>query len=240
MARARARTDRRVARVLCAADPRGSTSAIEALGRVAAERDVQAIAIVGELGAEGDRADSYRAVFRALGETGLPAYWVPGASDAPVVEYLREAYNIEVVYPFLRGVHGTGAYAPDGHVVFAGLGGHISDDPDHEREEQSRLSYPRWEPEYRLKLVRELEEHQLVLLFATPPMHKGRGVPGSEVLTELIATERPRLVVCGGPRTTELIGRTNVVAPGSLADGHYAFAELYGHEVELAELAPAA
>jgi Icc-related predicted phosphoesterase len=219
--------------VLCAADPGGASGALDVLLEAAASEDVHAIALVGDLG---DGAESLRTLFKTLMRSGLPAYWVPGPGDAPVVDYLREASNIELVAPLLRGVHGTFAYAPDSHVLFAGFGGEVSDDPGAPREELERLSYPRWEPEYRLKLVREVEEHQLVLLFATPPVHKGLGTQGSDVLAELVSTYRPRLVVCGGERATELLGRTPVVAPGSLRDGHYAIADLHSHEVRLEQL----
>jgi hypothetical protein len=146
---------------------------------------------------------------------------VPGPGDAPVDHYLREAYNVEVVFPLLRGLHGTMAFAP-GHVLFAGFGGEVSDDPDAARDETTRLSYPRWEPEYRLKLVHELAEHQLVVLLATPPAHKGHGTTGSEALAELVGSHRPRVVVCGGERRSETLGRSLVVSPGPLDDGHYA------------------
>jgi Icc-related predicted phosphoesterase len=106
-------------------------------------------------------------------------------------------------------------------------------------DELERLRYPRWEPEYRLKLLHELDEHQLVLLFATPPAHKGLGLDGSEVLAELITTYRPRLVVSGGVRGSEWLGRTLVVAPGELADGHYAVADLHAREAELEAFATA-
>jgi Icc-related predicted phosphoesterase len=226
---------RRVTRVLCAADPRGSAEALDALGAVVEEHDVQALCVVGDLSGETDGVEGYRSVFHALGNIGLPAFWVPGPDDAPITDYLREAYNMEVVHPFLHGVHGTAAFA-DGHVLFAGFGGEVSDDPDAERDEVSRLSYPRWEPEYRLKIIRELDEHQLALLFSTPPAHKRLGTPGSEGLTELVGTFRPRLVVCGGERMTERIGRSLVVAPGSLDDGHYAIADLHAREAETLEL----
>jgi Icc-related predicted phosphoesterase len=229
----------RVTRVLCAADPRGSEAAVRRLRETAADRGVHAIALVGDLGGGADRRQSYRTVFRALAGDGIPAYWVPGPGDAPVGDYLREAHSVEVVTPLVRGVHGTAAFAP-GYLVVAGLGGAIDDDPDSPREEVERLAYPRWEAEYRLKLLAELGEHERLLVFATPPAHKGRGIPGSEAVAELIGTWRPRLAVCGGPRETATIGRTLVVAPGSLAGGQYAVADLHSHDVELGELVVAA
>jgi uncharacterized protein len=228
----------RLTRVLCAADPRGSEAAIEALLRAAEDLDVQAIALVGDLAGSGeDRAAEYRSVFRALGRAGHHTYWVPGAADAPVYEYLREAHNIEVVYPFLRGVHGTAAFAP-GTVLVAGFGGEVDDDPAGPRDELRRLRYPRWEVEYRLKLLQhELSEHeQLILLFSTPPAHKGLGTGGSEALAQLAVTYRARLVVCGGGRGAMMLGRTLVVAPGCLADGSYAVADLHARTAELSEL----
>jgi uncharacterized protein len=228
----------RVTRVLCVGDPRGDGAAVQRLQNVVGEQDVQAIAVVGDLSAGGEK-DGYRAVFNALGTMGLPTFWVPGPNDAPVDRYLREAYNMEVVFPFLHGVHGTVAFA-DGHVLFAGMGGEIDDHPDAERDEQGRLRYPRWEAEYRLKLIRELDEHQIVMTFWNPPEHKGTGRSGSEAVTELVATYRPRLVVCdggAGGAGSELIGRSVVAFPGSLADGgHYAIADLHSGDVELLTL----
>lgn len=228
---------KRVTRVLCAAGPRGSAEAVARLLEAAGELDVQAVAVVGDLSGGPDRAADYRALFQTLGRAGRPAYWVPGPADAPIEDYLREAQNIEVTFPFVRGVHGTAAFAPDGHIVFAGFGGHVSDDPAEPREELQALRYPRWEPEYRLKVRRELHEHQLVLLLSTPPAHKGLGTAGSEELAELVNTHRPRLVVCGGERGAEMLGTSLVVAPGSLADGRYAVADLHAKEAELGELA---
>jgi Icc-related predicted phosphoesterase len=228
----------RLTRLVCAADPSGSTSAIAALVEAADHHDAQAIAVVGDLGARDDGPGGYRAVFRALAERGRPAFWVPGPGDAPLGSYLREAHNIEVVFPDVHGVHGTAAVAP-GDVVVAGLGGEISDDPDDQRDEVDRLRYPRWEAEYRLKILRELPEHERVLLFHTHPAHKGLGTEGSEAVAELVGTFRPRLAVCGGERASEMLGRSLLVAPGSLRNGQYAVVDLQQREVELAELAAA-
>jgi uncharacterized protein len=232
-------TTPRITGVVCAADARGSGEAIERFLEATADRDIQAVVLVGNLSDGRGGAEGYRGPLGALGASGQPAYWVPGPADAPVTGYLREAYNMEVVHPLIHGVHGTAAFGPDQHVLFAGLGGEISDDPNHSRDELERLSYPRWEAEYRLKLLRELEEHQMVLVFWTQPSHKGLGAPGSELLAELVNSHRPRLVVCGGERRTSMLGRSLVVAPGSLHDGHYAVADLHTREVELEELATA-
>src|SRR4051812_26646084 len=228
----------RLSRVLCAADPLGSAEAVGALLRAADELDVQAIALVGDLSDGGDdRAAHYRSLFQGLGHAGHDAFWVPGPSDAPIAGYLREAYNVEVAYPFLHGVHGTAAFAA-GPVLVAGFGGDVDDDPGATRDELERLRYPRWEPEYRLKLVqRELGEHeQPILLFATPPAHKGLEAAGSEALAELAVTHRARLVVCGGERRSMMLGRTLVVAPGRLVDGCYAVADVHSRTAELSQL----
>jgi uncharacterized protein len=222
---------RRVNKLLALAGLHGD---IARLGQVldAEGTSVDAVAIVGDLAAPWSRQGIYREVFRLLGQVEKPTFWVPGTSDAPVRHYLQESSNIEVVYPLLHGVHGTFATAP-GHVVFAGFGGEIVDDPNTVRAEEALLRYPGWEAEYRLKLLSELDEHPAVLMFATAPAHKGLGDPGSEVVAELIKTYSPRIAIVGGddPKQEQL-GRSLVVCPGSLAQGDYALVELKGAKVE--------
>lgn len=89
----------RVTRVICAADARGSGEAVERLLEAAVERNAHAVSLVGDLSDGHGSPEGYRAVFGALGAGGLPAYWIPGPADAPVAHYLREAQNIEVVFP---------------------------------------------------------------------------------------------------------------------------------------------
>ena len=228
----------RLTTIICAADPAGSEEAAAGLIGAAEHHDAGAIAVVGNLGA-GNRPESLRAVLRALGRSGRPAYWVPGPGDAPVAAYLREAHNTEVVFGGVHGVHGTAALSPGSDVVVAGIGGDVSDSPEEPREEISGLRYPRWEAEYRLKILNELPELERILLFHSHPMHKGLGIEGSEAVAELIGTYRARIAVCGGERRTEMLGTTLVVAPGSARDGHYAVVDVQRREAELAELASA-
>jgi Icc-related predicted phosphoesterase len=195
-------------------------------------RSVDAVAIVGDLAAPWGPEGIYRDVFRLLGEAGKPAFWVPGMNDAPLHDFLIEAFNLEVVFPSLHVVHGTFANAP-GDLVFAGLGGEIVDDPDTVRAEEALLRYPGWEAEYRLRMLSELDEYPLVLLFATPPAHKGLGDPGSGVVAELIKTYSPRVAIVGGcVSKQERLGRSLVVCPGRLAGGDYAVVGLKDAAVE--------
>jgi Icc-related predicted phosphoesterase len=233
--------NRRTKRLLCIADPRGDAAAIAHVLEASRDRDVHGIAVAGDLAGAGAPPKARRAVFHALGESGLAAYWVPGAGDAPVRDYLREAHNMEVVLPLLHGLHGSAAFAPGAHLIVAGMGGAIDDDQAAPREEVGELRYPRWEAEYRLKVVRELGEHELALLFTTAPAHKGQHGAGSEALSELVNTHRPRPVVCGGLRGSQMLGHRLVVAPDSLAaDGCHAVADLQTREVELESVEPVA
>jgi Icc-related predicted phosphoesterase len=230
-------TSQHLNRILCAGQPGDTSDGAERILEAASAAGAEVIALVGDLAHD---PDGYRDLFRTLARARLPVYWVPGASDAPVDHYLKASYNIEVAFPTVRGLHGTAAFAPDTEVVFAGMGGEISDHRDSPREERSSLRYPRWEAAYRLKVLDLLDYNELVMLFATAPAHKGHDTPGSEAVAELVGTYRPRLVVCGGPRGVEILGRSLVVAPGSLTDGHYAVAEVHAGTAELAELSVAA
>jgi Icc-related predicted phosphoesterase len=227
----------RVNTILCVADPGGSQLATERLRAAADEHEPDAIAVVGDLSA-GGRADGYRPFLHALAATGLPAFWVPGRGDAPLDAYVREAHAVERAHPRLHGIHGTAALDPGGHLVFAGMGGEIDDDPAASRHEDDHLAYARVEAEYRLRLLDEFPEHDSVLLFWSPPARRGHRNGASATVEELIKTYRPRLGGSGGERRTETLGKQSlVVAPGSLREGHFAIADLGRHEVDLIDLA---
>jgi uncharacterized protein len=225
---------RAIRTVLVAGTIRGELDALQRMTGRARDMGVDAIAVVGDLGAAWSKADTYREVFRLLGESGRPTFWVPGPIDAPLSEHLREAYNMEIVFPKLHGVHGTAAQA-DGQLLFAGMGGEIVDDPDTKRNEEAMLRYPGWEVEYRFKILREFKERQKVFLFTTPPAHKGLHGPGSEVLAELVKTYNPRLVVVAQDGVAEMrIAKSLVVAPGRLDRDQYTLVDLRELSVELA------
>lgn len=232
---------RNVRKLLAVGGINGTLEPLEQLLTEVSEQPVDAIAVVGDLGAAGTKADVYRAIFTALGRGDIPTFWVPGPADAPLGDYLREAYNMETVFPHLHGVHGTAVDGP-GHILYAGMGGEIVDDPETVRVEESVLRYPAWEVEYRLKVIREFKEHPKVFLFTTRPAHKGLREPGSETLAELINTYRPRLVIVAGEGVTEeRLGKTLVVSPGRLDQGQYALIDLQDLSVDVGTLAtPAA
>jgi uncharacterized protein len=229
----RRRGSPRVHRILVIGDVRGASQQMDDLLQGLPEGSADTVVLVGDLAAPWDKPATYRAIFKALGAADLPAFWVPGPTDAPLREYLREAANIEVAYEHLHGVHGTVALAP-GQVLFAGLGGEIVDDPDTVRDEEAVVKYPGWEAEYRLKVIRELDEHERVLVFSTPPAHRESRTPGSETVKELIGTYRPRIAIVAGEEPSERhLGRTLVVTPGRFDQGRYALIDYHERSVEL-------
>ena len=225
-----------ITKIVASCEPRGQSEKVERLIQAAKEDGAQVLALLGDLGADGEIRE-YAGLLKAVGRAGLPAFYVPGPGDAPFGKYLKEAHNTEVVFASLHGVHGTFAFAP-GYLLFAGMGGEISDDPRHEREEMERLSYPGWEVEYWLKTLRELKDYKKVFLFGTPPAHKGLREGGSELLAELVKTYSPRLALTGGDVfRQERLGTSLVVAPGRLSEGGYALIDLSEGEVEAKTLA---
>jgi Icc-related predicted phosphoesterase len=220
-------------RIVASCEPRGQSYEVERLLEAAREDGAQALVLLGDIGA-GEEAREYAKVLRTVGrEAGVPAFYVPGPGDAPFGKYLREAHNTEVVFPTMHGVHGTFAFADGFHLLFAGMGGEVADDPRHEREERERLSYPGWEVEYWFKVLRETKDYQKVFLFHTPPTHKGLHEGGSEILAELVKTYAPRLVLTGGETFgQEYLGTSLVVAPGRLSEGGYALVDLHEREAQ--------
>jgi uncharacterized protein len=230
---------RNARRILAAAEPAGELGTLEGLLDQVDRTGAGAVALLGNLTGTGGRQEAHRALFKTLGPPRVQTFWVPGAQDAPLAGYLRESYNVEMVYPFLHGVHGSIAMSSD-HLLFAGMGGELVDDPDAEREERQALRYPAWEAEYRLKVLRELaHDYQKVFLFTTVPAHKGLQRPGSEILAELIKTYSPRVaLVAGGEGVRkEMLANTLVVFPGSLARGEYAVVDVQDRTVQAAKLA---
>jgi hypothetical protein len=226
-----------IQKLLAISGTNGEIDALERLFESLVDEPIDAITVVGDLGAPWSKPDTYRALFKALGQTGIPAFWVPGMSDAPLSDYLRESYNMEIAYPTLRGVHGTAALGPD-HVLFAGIGGDIVDHPKAITSEEALIRYPGWEAEYRLKVVGEFKDYPKVFLFTTRPLHKGLHEPGSEVVAELINTYRPHVVVTAGAEPSEeRLGTSLVVSPGRLDQGRYALIDFHESAVELGTVA---
>jgi Icc-related predicted phosphoesterase len=223
-------------KVLALANPRGAVEYLKKAVSLVPELEADIIVLVGDLAGNGDKAATYRQVFKELGNSPVPSFYVPGPNDAPISEYLREAYNMEIVFPYLHSVHGTFAFAP-GHVLVAGMGGLVTDQ-ETTREEKELLRSPGWEAEYRLKVLRELKDYQKIFLFTRAPAHKGLHESGSESLAELIKTHNPRLVVTydsdysGSVFKHEWLGKSLVVVPGSLAEGDFSVVDLHEAEIE--------
>lgn len=226
---------RLVRRVLAAAAPLGELQMVERLARLALDTGSEALVVLGSLMPRSGTTGHYRQLFKTLAEANLPTFYVPGPDDAPVQEYLQEACNIEIVYPFLHGVHGTFAFGP-GHVLFAGMGGEILDDPETRREESERLRYPAWEVEYRFKVLQELKDYQKVFLFTAAPEHKGLHERGSAVLAEVIKSYKPRLVLVPGPRKHERLGSSLLVMPGRLSEGDFVVVDLREEKIEVGDV----
>jgi len=221
-----------VSRIVATAEPRGNLEAVERLVKQVDETGAEAVVVLGSLAPRGTTR-AYSHLFKALAQTRLPTFYLPGPEDVPIAEYVRDAATMELVYPYLHGVHGTFAFAP-GYVVFTGMGGMVSDDPHMMRDEQERLCYPGWEVEYRLKFLSELKDYQKVFLFSTPPEHKGLHEPGSTILAELIKSYKPRLVLVNGKEPKrELLGTSLVVMAGSLTKGDFSIIDLREQTVEI-------
>jgi len=181
----------------------------------------------------------YAKFFTAIGETGVPLYYVPGRFDAPIERFLREAFNYEVVYPHIRNIHKSFAFYRS-HYELVGMGGEIS---EKQREERFILRYPRWEVEYHLKIIRDLRPMQLLMVFYTPPYGGKLDLvagehTGSEVVEDFIKTYDPSyaFVGSGADQGEEVIGTTRVINPGPLHDGKYALLNLRKHEVQFKTL----
>ncbi len=199
--------------------------------------DVVAITVVGDLGGPESTPETYRAVFRALGRTERPTYWVPGSTDTALRHYLHDMSGLEIAFPQLHGVHGRVARRPAPHP----LRRHGRRDRRRRggsRRPATNCGYAGREAEYRLREIAEFKDDPLVLLFTTEPAHKGARVEGSEAVAELIKTYRPRLaIVAGDGVSEERLGTTLVVCPGRIDRGQYAVIGLHDLAIEVGDVA---
>jgi uncharacterized protein len=218
-------------KIIAASGPGGNIEAVRQLAREACDVGADVIVLAGSLTPKNTNPREYAVVLKALSEARLPTFYIPGPEDAPFSEFQREAASFEVVYPNVRGVHGTFAMSP-GQVVWSGMGGTIEDHPDTIRDEVGALCYPGWEVEYRLKFLQELKDYQKVFMFTTFPEHKGRQEKGSAVLAQIIKTHNPRLVLVGGGEAEhKILGKSLLVTLGCLAKGNVTLVDLRKGEV---------
>ncbi len=224
-------------RVIAASNLLGELGKLERLIEQIPDIEADALVLLGDLAPREAGTRDYARLFRLLTHVDLPTFYLPGCQDAPIEEYLREAANIEVVHPQMHGVHGSYAFAP-GHLLVAGLGGEIVDDPETAREERECLRYPGWEAEYRLKVLWELKDYPKLLLFTTPPAHKGLGEDGSQTVAELIKTYNPKAaLIASTERKQERLGDSWVVMTGSLAKGEFSVIDLREERLEPGSIA---
>jgi uncharacterized protein len=215
----------RLRRLLVIVEIRGALEMFARLLEKVPAQNADAVVLIGDLGKPWHRPAVPHAILRALGQSGRPAFWVPGRWDGPLRDYLAEPSSMEAAYSSLHALHGTAVYGP-GDVLFAGMGGAIEDDPSAIPGEDVRITYPGWEVERRFKVLRTIDAQRQIFLFATSPAHKGLHTPGSEVLAELIKTYRPQLVIVAGEHPAQLLlGKTLVLCPGRGEIGSYALVD---------------
>ncbi|RMI13708.1 MAG: metallophosphoesterase [Calditrichaeota bacterium] len=182
-------------------------------------------------------AESFKRFFHTLSALNRPTYLVPGKQDAPERFFLQAVFNQEFVSRNIYMVHRS--FAPLGrNFVVAGFGGQITDES---RENEFFLMYPGWEAEFSLEFLRHLDPDK-ILLFHTPPGEKFEQSPedtGSEIVSTLIKTYRPHIVVCSRESRQKgkmFIGNTLVVAPAALKEGYYAVIDTREKAVEFGDL----
>jgi hypothetical protein len=213
-------------KIIVAAEPDGHVDFVARLAEQAVDSNADVVVLLGSLASKPQQPKTHLALLKALAESRLPAFYIPGPNDAPLREFLQEAASSEMAFPYVHGVHDTFALAP-GHVLFVGMGGAILDQGEAMPDETESLAYPGWEVEYRLKFLQEIKDYEKVFLFTTFPEHKGSNLPGSSALAEVIKTYKPRLVLIGGTqRRTATLGTSLVIAPGSLVHGNFSVVDL--------------
>lgn len=164
----------------------------------------------------------YKQFCNLIDSLGIPVLVIPGNLDAPEERYFlfmqQTAFQSDNVVLMHENMVKLESY------LFTGFGGELTRD---EKEDYFVLEYPRQEVLFGTRRMRFLNPPR-ILMFYSPPVSKldrEQGThKGSELVNEIIESVAPSFLFCGGSSEPGLeeIGRTVVVNPGSLADGHFA------------------
>lgn len=225
----------------------GRTDRLAAVLDYAHNARVEAIFVLGNLlepaNTSATHAD-YLPIITQLATLNVPVYVVPGAHDASIATLdraIREYHGPTHIYL----IHRTAAPLGSTDVV-AGFGGLLTLGMG---ETSAALQFPVWEARVAFEHLHAYDtlfktSRRRILLFATPPQgqrvdHENGTATGMPLLNTLIRAHGPHLVCCSGPangRGVELVNGTQVVNPGSLADGSFALIDIDQLSVQLHRL----
>ncbi len=218
-------------KILVISDGHGN---LETLSRLAdKEKDAEIVLFGGDFAALGD-TESALPYLERLTKAWDRVFAVTGNADEPWFRDTVDEYDCSV----------EGSLAYYASLIFTGSGGasHFTGDTPNERSDEQLCED--------LSLVEESAGdsetpgeswNNLVVLMHNPPkdttcdrIHSGVHV-GSPLLRDFVERRQPLLVVCGHIHeavSTDTIGTTTIVNPGSLAEGRYAIVEIGGGKGE--------
>jgi hypothetical protein len=217
----------------------GKAEALTKLKTLVRERQPDGILFAGgflarESASHAEKRKMWTSCLDGFGALGVFTAVIPGASEAPLREFLRPAKEAEITYPNLHIAHGT--LFEEGDVAICGLGGDLAEGEDCTED---RLCYARATAEFFLRMLWQAEQpHKILLLSAALPGQLG-GESGNRICGDFIDSYHPSLCLVAGTserRGLQRIARTLVVNPGQLADGSAAWLDWNRHRDEQVEL----
>jgi Icc-related predicted phosphoesterase len=213
-------------RVLIAGNADGSADSLDLLKTFAQKRRPDAVLYAGNIlgrhaDLPGERLKQLEDFFEAVGGLGAFAAVVPGATDAPLRDFLRLMKDAEVRFPTLHSAHAS--LVEEGDAAFCGLGGDLTERDDHT---EGLLCHARATAEYFLRPLWRADQPRKILLLSVAPPGPLGGEGGNHVCGDLIDSYHPALCVAAGAtdrRGVQRIAHTVVVNPGRLVDGSAAW-----------------
>jgi Icc-related predicted phosphoesterase len=226
-------------RFLFAGQLNGQLQALAKLPTLIQQRQPDAVLFAGSIVARtpmshAEKLKTWEHFFERIGELGVCVAMVPGAPDAPLREFLRQAKGAEVDYPNVHVAHAC--LFEESDTAICGLGGELTEAED---RTEDTLCYARASAEYFLRTLWRAEQPHKVLLLSVPPPGKLGGPAGNPICGEFIDSYHPSLCVVAGDtsqRGFQQFAHTLVVNPGHLADGSVAWLDWNrsrGEQVEL-------
>ena len=223
---------------LACAGINGSEAALEKMVNLIKERSPDAVLFAGGITAPDagtpQRIEYIRHFFETVGKTGRRVFFIPGANDAPLPDFLGAAMNAEITFPNLSAAQATLFLESESAVI--GIGGQINETDD---AISPVIKYSHSMAEYHLRMLWKTDKPTRILMFSEPSTEQLGGSKGNPLIDEFIKSYHPNICIAPGSRENRGIAGERhgfTINPGLLAESSAAWIDWLARKVDLLDL----
>jgi Icc-related predicted phosphoesterase len=216
----------------------GSETALEKLINLMKERQPDSVLFAGGIAAPAastsQRVGFIKHSLEGIGRTGQRFFFIPGASDAPLADFLGASLNAEITFPSVAAAQAT--LFLESEVALTGIGGLITEADD---ATAPLIKYSHSSAEYYLRMLWKTDKPTKILLFSEPTTGRLGGNKGNHLVDEFIKSYHPNLCIApAGKEARGMAGERHgfTVNPGMLTENSAAWIDWQTRQVEFLDL----